>query len=113
LDCVLTTVDGSVPSYLSWEREGAALSARQRPGLSLETERLGGQSRARLFFDTVRAADSGKYSCTTDLADTQSVHLVVGKGTKNIVQLRHISYHADTPSVHLVAGKGTIKLFTK
>ena len=82
LDCVLTTVDGSVPSYLSWEREGAALSARQRPGLSLETERLGGQSRARLFFDTVRAGDSGKYSCTTDLADTQSVHLVVGKGTK-------------------------------
>ena len=71
-----------MPSSLTWEREGVTLSARQRPGLSLETERLGGRSRARLFFDTVRASDAGKYSCVTDMADTQSVHLVVGKGTK-------------------------------
>ena len=171
LDCTLTTLGGAVPATLSWEREGVALSARQRPGLStevviyfatfffvihtfryvryssirilspgillmsilymyctvlsgkslfycnsllklhitnislyrsvdrviasnlhqrwtkiififsMETERLGGRSRARLFFDAVRQTDSGKYSCVTELADTESVHLVVGKGT--------------------------------
>ncbi len=84
LECTLTTTGAAVPATLTWARDGVALTARQRPGLSLETERLVGRSRSRLFFDTVRPSDSGKYSCTTDLlpADTQSVHLVVGKGTK-------------------------------
>ena len=36
LDCTLTTLGGAVPATLSWEREGVALSARQRPGLSTE-----------------------------------------------------------------------------
>jgi hypothetical protein len=48
------------------------------------------------------------YNYANDLADTPSVHLAAGKGTKKHCTTTSNDL-ADTPYVHLAVGKGTKK----
>ena len=77
---------GMIPTILKWKKDGKELSARVRSGLSLETEKLPGVSRVRLYIESVTSADAGEYTCISDITRPASVQLLVSKGKiyKNI-----------------------------
>lgn len=68
------------PRVLHWERRGKILTAKERPGLSLETERLAGISRASLYLSKSELGDTGNYTCVSDRVRTETVLLVVTLG---------------------------------
>ena len=58
LECL---VDHSTPPVsLYWERGNKVVTAKQRPGSVLETERLKQRSRVSLLFASVELTDTGK-----------------------------------------------------
>jgi len=67
----------SPPLSLYWKRGNRVLTAKQRPGISLESEKVPGVSTARLFLSHVSHEDSATYSCVSDLAPPATVQLVV------------------------------------
>merc|ERR1719331_1925598 len=67
----------SPPLSLYWKRGNRVLTAKERPGISLETEKVPGVSTARLFLSHVSHKDSATYSCVSDLAPPATVQLVV------------------------------------
>ncbi|XP_023334572.1 uncharacterized protein LOC111706049 [Eurytemora carolleeae] len=80
--CTLTSRDGQagmIPTILKWKKDGKELSARVRSGLSLETEKLPGVSRVRLYIESVTSADAGEYTCISDITRPASVQLLVSK----------------------------------
>ena len=56
------------------------LTARARSGLSLETEKLPGVSRVKLYLEAVTSSDTGRYSCISDITPSAVVQLIVSKG---------------------------------
>ena len=70
----------SAPSSLYWTREGRVFTARERPGTSLESEKVVDTSSTKLFISHVKVSDSGNYSCISDIARPASVQLVVSEG---------------------------------
>merc|ERR550525_272116 len=58
----------SPPLSLYWKRGNRVLTAKERPGISLETEKVPGVSTAKLFLSHVSHEDSATYSCVSDLA---------------------------------------------
>ena len=68
------------PLSLYWKKEGKVFTARDRPGISLESEKVPGVSTTRLFISHVTTQDSGNYSCTSDIARPDTVRLVVVTG---------------------------------
>merc|ERR1711874_637139 len=67
----------SPPLSLYWKRGSRVLTAKERPGISLESEKVPGVSAARLFLSHVSHEDSATYSCVSDLAPPATVQLVV------------------------------------
>merc|ERR1711892_837680 len=67
------------PTSLYWKKEGKVFHARDRPGISLESEKVPGVSTTRLFISHVTSQDSGEYSCCSDIAKEDIVRLVVTK----------------------------------
>merc|ERR1719229_403007 len=67
----------SPPLSLYWKRDSKVLTAKERPGISLESEKVPGVSTARLFLSHVSHEDSATYSCVSDLAPPATVQLVV------------------------------------
>jgi len=67
----------SPPLSLYWKRGNRVLTAKERPGISLESEKVPGVSTARLFLSQVSHKDSATYSCVSDLAPPATVQLVV------------------------------------
>lgn len=67
----------SPPLSLYWKRGNRVLTAKERPGISLETEKVPGVSTAKLFLSHVSHEDSATYSCMSDLAPPATVQLVV------------------------------------
>merc|ERR1711981_742937 len=67
----------SPPLSLYWKRGSRVLTAKERPGISLESEKVPGVSTARLFLSHVSHKDSATYSCVSDLAPPATVQLVV------------------------------------
>lgn len=67
----------SPPLSLYWKRGNRVLTAKERPGISLESEKVPGVSTARLFLSHVSHKDSATYSCVSDLAPPATVQLVV------------------------------------
>ena len=47
------------PTALYWKKEGKVFHARDRPGISLESEKVPGVSTTRLFISHVTSKDSG------------------------------------------------------
>ena len=68
------------PTALYWKKEGKLFHARDRPGISLESEKVPGVSTTRLFISHVTSQDSGEYSCCSDIAQQDTVRLVVTRG---------------------------------
>lgn len=64
------------PKTLHWLKGGQKMTAKERPGLSLETERLATSSRAVLVFGSAGVADTGNYTCVADQV-TQTVLFIV------------------------------------
>jgi len=79
LECEVSNL-ARPPHALNWQRGGQPVSAKERPGLSLETERLAGTSRARLYLAQSEVSDSGNYTCVCDQNLKQTVRLVVTLG---------------------------------
>jgi len=76
LECRITGLT-SPPQSLYWKRGSRVLTAKERPGISLESEKVPGISTARLFLSHVTTQDSANYSCMSDLARPATVVLVV------------------------------------
>jgi len=79
LECTISQM-AQPPLSLYWKLDGAVVTAKDRPGISLESERVPGVSRARIFISNVREDDSGNYSCVSDIARPASVLVIVTKG---------------------------------
>jgi len=79
LECVLSGTDHP-PGKIFWQKEDQVVTAKQRAGLSLETERLTGTSRSNLYIAQAKLSDTGNYTCVSDSAMSQSVLLVVTVG---------------------------------
>ena len=56
-------------------------NAKDRPGISLESEKVVKVSTSKLFISHVSLADSANYSCVSDISKPDSVQLVVTQGT--------------------------------
>merc|ERR1719427_394825 len=65
------------PLSLYWKKKGKMFTARDRPGISLESEKVPGVSTTKLFISHVTSQDSGNYSCVSDIARPDTVRLVV------------------------------------
>ena len=79
LECRISHL-ASPPTALYWKKEGKVFTARDRPGISLEVEKVPGVSTTRLFISHVTTQDSGQYSCCSDIANPDYVRLVVTRG---------------------------------
>lgn len=64
------------PKTLHWLKGGQKVTAKERPGLSIETERLAASSRAVLVFGSAEVGDTGNYTCVAD-ETTQTVLFIV------------------------------------
>ena len=62
---IIISSAGMIPAILKWEKNGASLSARMRSGLSLETEKLPGISRVKLYIESV---NPGTETCIYNFA---------------------------------------------
>jgi len=79
LECLLSGLN-SPPSSLYWEKGSKTVSARERLGLSMETEKVAGVSRINLFLDMTSQKDTGNYTCVGQ-DHRQTVLLVVMPAT--------------------------------
>lgn len=79
LECLLSGME-SPPGKIFWRKGDQVVTAKQRPGLSLETERLSGTSRSHLYIANTKLSDTGNYTCVSDSAKSQTVLLVVTVG---------------------------------
>ena len=79
LECRISHLS-TPPLSLYWKKEGKVFTARDRPGISLESEKVPGVSTTRLFISHVTTDDSGNYSCWSDIARPDTVLLVVMRG---------------------------------
>ena len=79
LECRISHLS-TPPTSLYWKKEGKVFTARDRPGISLESEKVPGDSTTRLFISHVTTQDSGNYSCVSDIARPDTVMLLVTTG---------------------------------
>ena len=102
LECLIPAAD-VLPSSLYWEKEGKVLTARKRPGISLEVEKLPGVSTTRLLISKVTPEDSGLYSCASDISSSATVWLIVSPGS-SVSALKSLTSTAsfESPSIMLV-----------
>merc|ERR1740137_447933 len=82
------------PLSLYWKKEGKVFHARDRPGISLESEKVPGVSTTRLFISHVTTQDSGNYSCMSDIARPDTVKLVVTTAAPGSALVGHNSCKA-------------------
>ena len=68
------------PHSLYWTRDGRVFTAKDRPGISLESEKVVSVSTSKLFISHVKRTDSANYTCVSDIAKSDSVQLVVSQG---------------------------------
>ena len=78
LECLVSGLS-SPPLSLYWEKGNKVVTAKERPGVSLETEKLAGVSRLMLYLGATVLADTGNYTCVSD-TQTLTVLLVVTMG---------------------------------
>ena len=79
LECLVSSLS-SPPLSLYWEKGNKVVTAKERSGVSLETEKLVGVSRISLYFGSTLLSDTGNYTCVSDMAKTETVLLVVTQG---------------------------------
>jgi len=67
----------AAPTTLHWLKGGQKVTAKERPGLSLETEKIASSSRVVLVFGSAEVSDTGNYTCVADQATPATVLLIV------------------------------------
>ena len=67
------------PKHLYWTHNKLVLTPKNRPGLSLESEKLSGFSISKLILVDVGLEDEGIYACVTDVTPPKEVKLIIGK----------------------------------
>jgi len=75
LECLLSGLN-SPPLSLYWEKGTKVVSARERLGMSMETEKVAGVSKISLYIGSTSQSDTGNYTCVSD-SHTETVLLVV------------------------------------
>jgi len=95
LECRISHL-ASPPTALYWKKEGKVFTARDRPGISLEVEKVPGVSTTRLFISHVTTQDSGQYSCCSDIATPDHVRLVVTRASPVSALVLHNNSYQDT-----------------
>lgn len=65
--------------HLYWTHNELVLTPKNRPGLSLESEKLSGFSISKLVLVDVGPKDAGIYGCVTDVTPPKEVELIIGK----------------------------------
>ena len=78
LECLLSGLN-SPPLSLYWEKGTKVVSARERLGMSMETEKVAGVSKISLYIGSTSQSDTGNYTCVSD-SHTETVLLVVLAG---------------------------------
>ena len=68
------------PSSLYWTRDGEIFTAKDRTGISLESEKVAKTSHSKLFISRLALSDTAKYSCVSDIAEPDTIQLVVTQG---------------------------------
>ena len=66
LECLVSGLRNP-PLSLYWEKGNKVVTAKERPGVSLETEKLAGVSRIHLYIGQAVLEDTGNYTCGTDM----------------------------------------------
>eukprot|EP00092_Neocalanus_flemingeri_P060116 GFUD01072014.1.p1 GENE.GFUD01072014.1~~GFUD01072014.1.p1 ORF type:complete len:375 (+),score=135.99 GFUD01072014.1:199-1323(+) len=79
LECLVSGLS-SPPLSLYWEKGNKVVTAKERPGVSLETEKVAGVSRITLYIGSAELSDTGNYTCVSDTAKRETVLLVVTQG---------------------------------
>ena len=79
LECLVSGLSNP-PLSLYWEKGNKVVTAKERPGVVLEIEKMAGTSRLYLFFASAELADTGNYTCVSDTTQTKTVLLVVTIG---------------------------------
>jgi hypothetical protein len=78
LDC---QVSGLImpPTSFYWTHNEVVITPKNRPGLSLESEKLSGMSLSKLVVVNLTPDDAGTYACVTDVTRPEEVELYIGK----------------------------------
>lgn len=91
------------PHSLYWTRDGRVFTAKDRPGISLESEKVVSVSTSKLFISHVKMTDSANYTCVSDIAKPDSVQLVVTQALPGYALMFHNSGsgHFRSPGTYL------------
>merc|ERR1711872_538586 len=92
----------TAPSLLLWKHGDREITARLKPGISLETEKVAGVSRASLYLASVSLADTGNYTCVTDVK-SRTVLLVVTQSYVEPTQHYGLPQRLRNSGAHLEA----------
>ena len=67
------------PKKLQWKHRYTVLTPKERPGLSLESEKLAGVSHTKLVIVDLKPSDEGRYHCVADELRPASIRLFIGE----------------------------------
>ena len=81
LQCTISRLN-LPPKNLHWKHEKEILTSQTRPGVSLEFEKLSGESHTKLVIVDLKSSDEGTYQCATDVSRPASVQVFIGKKTE-------------------------------
>ena len=106
LQCTISRLN-LPPKNLHWKHENTILSSRTRPGVSLESEKLSGESNTKLVIVDLKSSDEGTYQCVTDASRPATVRLFIGKIRKVSYQtLTHL--HSEVWTSHILLCRITL-----
>ena len=78
LECTISRLS-LPPRNLHWKHENTILTLKHRPRVSLESEKLSGESHTKLVIVDLKTSDEGTYQCVTDVSSPATVQLFIGK----------------------------------
>ena len=80
LQCTISRLN-LPPKNLHWKHKKEIITSETRPGVSLEFEKLSGESHTKLVIVDLKARDEGTYQCATDVSRPATVQVFIGKET--------------------------------
>ena len=101
------------PKMLHWKHRYTVLTPNERPGLSLESEKLAGVSHTKLVIVDLKPSDEGPYHCVTDASRSASIRLFIGE--KMLILYISLSYFGVCHSMSMLSNKNStpVKLPSK
>lgn len=96
LECTISGLN-LPPTNLYWKHEHTILTPKERPGVSLESEKLSGESHTKLVIVDLKTSDEGTYQCITDVSSPATVQLFIDSDGAEALASRVSS--STTPTV--------------